>query len=80
MTVSRSEDLLAIDVFTRAQATGERITLATVERRLDELLSHEPGCECGLCAAAAGVKPWYVYRVVAGWAGIAASTRHRAMR
>jgi hypothetical protein len=24
--------------------TGEEITLGTVERRLSELLSHEPGC------------------------------------
>ncbi len=80
MAVSRSEDLLAIDIFRRAQASGEPITLGTVERRLAELLAHEPDCPCGLCTAAAKVRAYGVYRVVAAWAGGVAATRRRAVR
>jgi hypothetical protein len=80
VAVSRSEDLLAIDIFRRAQASGEPITLGTVERRLAELLSHEPGCACGLCAAAAKVRPWGVWMVVSRWQSGVAATRRRAVR
>jgi hypothetical protein len=41
---SVAEDTLAIDIYRHAEETGEQITLGTVERRLSELLSHEPGC------------------------------------
>jgi hypothetical protein len=34
--------LVAIDVYQQAEKTGERITLAMVEQRLDELLGHSP--------------------------------------
>ena len=39
---------VALDVFQHADATGERLTLGTVERRLAELRSHPPDCECGV--------------------------------
>jgi len=35
---------LAIDIYRRAEESGDEITLRTMERRLSELLSHEPGC------------------------------------
>jgi hypothetical protein len=50
--VQEAAELVAIDVFQRAEATGQPITLGLVERRLDELRSHEPECACGLCTAA----------------------------
>lgn len=56
-----NEDRIAIDVYRRAQQTGEPITLGTVERHIDELLSHPPDCPCGLCTAAASVRPWGVW-------------------
>ncbi len=52
MRVQEAAELVAIDVFQRAEATGQPITLGLVERRLDELRSHEPECACGLCTAA----------------------------
>jgi hypothetical protein len=52
---SGNKDRLAIDVFQHAESLGEPITLNLVERRLDELRSHEPECVCGLCTTAAGV-------------------------
>lgn len=56
MGTSRAEDTLAVDIYRRAAESGEEITLGTVERRLSELLAHEPDC-CGLCTAAASVRP-----------------------
>jgi hypothetical protein len=41
---TRAEDTLAIDIYRRAEQSGDEITLGTMERRLSELLSHEPGC------------------------------------
>ena len=41
---TRAEDTLAIDIYRRAEESGDEITLRTMERRLSELLSHEPGC------------------------------------
>jgi hypothetical protein len=57
-----NEDKLAIHIYRRA--AGKPITLGTVEQHLDELLAHQPGCGCGLCAAAATVRPWGVWMVV----------------
>lgn len=38
-----SQDRIAIDVYRRAEAAGEPITLGLVERHLAELLSHDLG-------------------------------------
>ena len=56
VAASVNEHRVAIAVFEHAQRTGERITLGVVERYLDEFRSHEPSCECGLCAAASRVR------------------------
>jgi hypothetical protein len=64
-----NEDKLAIDVYQYAEMTGERITLGLVERRLDELRSHDPDCGCGLCAAAHAARAQGVYYVAHRWAG-----------
>jgi hypothetical protein len=77
---SGNKDRLAIDVFQHAESLGEPITLNLVERRLDELRGHEPGCACGLCTAAAGVGAPSVLYVVRRWAGGIAASRRRAMR
>ena len=50
--MQEAAELVAIDVFQRAEATGQPITLGLVERRLDELRSQEPECACGPCTAA----------------------------
>jgi hypothetical protein len=71
---------LAIDVYQHATATGQPITLGTVERRPDELRGHEPECGCGLCSAAATARAMGVWYVVRGWAGRIAATRRRAQR
>ena len=66
---SGNKDKLAIDVYQLAQATGQLLTLSLVERRLVELLGHEPGCPCGLCTAAAGVgAPGVLYVARRGYA------------
>jgi hypothetical protein len=78
--VSLIADKLALDIYNHAQATGEPITLGMVERRFAELCSHEPGCACGLCAAAATVRPLGVYRIASVWQGSIAATRRRAVR
>ncbi|MDT5357489.1 MAG: hypothetical protein QOJ56_6021 [Mycobacterium sp.] len=75
-----NEDRLAIDVYRHAEKTGEAITLGFVERRLAELMSHEPNCPCGLCTVAARVRPPGVYQVASAWAASIANTRRRALR
>ena len=77
---SANKDKLAIDVYQHAEATGQPITLALVERSLEELGSHEPECPRGLCTAAAGVGASGVLWVVRRWAGGIAATRRRAAR
>ena len=69
----------AADVFKQADATGERNTLGTVERRLAELAGHPPGC-CELCTAAAAVTARGVYWIAANWQAQIAVTRRRALR
>ena len=51
VAATRNEDKLAVDVYRRAETTGEKVTLGFVERHLDELRSHPPDCLCGLCTA-----------------------------
>jgi hypothetical protein len=80
VAATRNEDLLAIDAYRHAENTGQTRTLGFVERRLDELRGHEPGCACGLCTAAAAVRAQGVWYVVRGWAGGIAATRRRALR
>ena len=41
---TRAEDTLAIDIYCRAEESGDEITLGTMQRRLSGLLCHEPGC------------------------------------
>jgi hypothetical protein len=77
--LTRAEDTLAIDIYRRAEESGEEISLGTVERRLSELLAHEPGC-CGPCTAAASVRPQGVWWVVRAWVGRVNATRRRARR
>jgi hypothetical protein len=77
---SANKDKLAIDVYQHAQATGQPLTLSLVERRLEELLGHEPACPCGLCTAAAAVGAPGVLYVARRWAGGIAATRRRAAR
>jgi hypothetical protein len=75
-----NEDRLAIDCYAYAETTGQPVTLGLVERRLDELRSHDPDCGCGLCAAAHAARAQGVYYVARRWAGGIAATRRRAVR
>ena len=67
-------ELVALDVFWRAEAAGEVITLAMVEQRLEQLAGHRPTCRCQVCGAVRGrrwatipVRATNVYRVCAAW-------------
>lgn len=80
MAATLNEDKLAIDVYSHAEATGQSVTLGLVERRLDELRSHDPACGCGLCTAAHAARAAGVYYVAKSWAGGIAATRRRAAR
>jgi hypothetical protein len=79
VAATRNEDFLAVEIYRRAEEFGEEITLGTVERRLSELLAHEPGC-CGLCTAAASVRPQGVWWTLRGWVVGVNATRRRAPR
>ena len=80
MRVQEAAELVAIDVFQRADKAGQRITLAMVERRVDELLAHAPGCRCRLCEAAAKVRVGHVWQIASAWQGAIAATKRRAVR
>src|SRR5882672_5302092 len=78
--VQEAAELVAIDVYKRAEKTGERITLAVVKRRVAELLGHAPACRCGLlCEAAAKAKVGvgHVWRIASAWQGAIGATRRR---
>jgi hypothetical protein len=73
-------ELVAIDVFETAQATGRPITITTelVKRHVAELLAHPPECACGRCEAAATASIGHIWRVVTSWQGCIEATRRRA--
>ena len=79
-SAKRPAELVAIDIYQRADEAGLPVTLAMVEQRLDELLGHSPACACRLCPAAAKVGVGHVYRIAAAWQGCIAATRRRGMR
>ena len=49
-------ELVAADVFQRADAAGETVCAGSVRRRPEELRAHPPGCRCGACGAARGAR------------------------
>ena len=67
-------EIVALNVFNRADRTGETITRGMVEARLDELRSHRPACQCGLCGCAAKASADQVYRTARGWQRAIAAT------
>jgi hypothetical protein len=73
-------ELVAGDVFQRADQAGDVITMTLVARRIAELATHPRRCCCGLCAAARAVRPAHVYRVAAAWQWQIYATRARALR
>jgi hypothetical protein len=78
--VQEAAELVAIDVYQRADKTGQPVTLAMVERRVAELLGHTPTCRCRLCEAAGKVQVGHVYRIASAWQGCIAATRRRGAR
>jgi hypothetical protein len=80
VAATRNEEKLAIDVYSRAESSGQPITLGIVERHLDELRGHQPDCPCGLCAAAHAARASGVFYVANRWAAGIAATRRRAAR
>jgi hypothetical protein len=73
-------ELVAIDVFSAAQAAGEPVTMALVKRHVTELLAHPPECHCGRCEAAATARVGHIWRVASAWERSTATTRRRALR
>jgi hypothetical protein len=78
--VQEAAELVPIEVYQHADQAGQQVTLAMVERRLEELLAHAPGCGCRLCEAAAKVRVGHVYQIAAAWQRATAATRRRARR
>ena len=79
MWSSERAEIIALDIYQRADRTGERITLGMCERRLTELAAHPDG-HCGLCSAARRVTAVKVFWVASSWQSEVAATRRRAMR
>ena len=76
--VSARDELIALDVFTRAQDAGQRITLAMVEARLAELRSHRPGCRCRHhCRGTAKARADRIFETVRRWHWSTAAQRLR---
>jgi hypothetical protein len=79
--VADAVDIVAADVFSRADRAQVPITPAMVERRMAQLAGHRPGCRCRLHVAAAKVrKPLDVYYRAIAWEHAIAATRWRATR
>jgi hypothetical protein len=78
VAATHNEDRIAIAIY--RSAAGQPITLGAVEQALEQLLAHPPDCDCGLCTAAATVRPYGVWQVVRRWQSGVAATRRRAAR
>jgi hypothetical protein len=81
MRMADADDLVAVDVFNAARATGEAVTMALVRRVIDDLLAHPPECGCGRCEAAAIARVGDVRNIASGWQrAVAASKTPRSRR
>lgn len=81
MRMADADDLVAVDVFNAAKATGEPLTMALVKRVIDDLLTHSPSCGCGHCEAAAVARIKDVWDIAsAWWRAVAADARNRDAR
>jgi len=60
-------EIIALDVYQRAEDAGQRITLPMCAQRLTELRAHRPTCRCGLCGTMAKAKARNVFAVAASW-------------
>jgi hypothetical protein len=67
MRMADADDLVAVDVFNAAQATGEPVTTALVRRVVDDLLTHPSACGCGRCEAAATARVGDVRNIASSW-------------
>ena len=59
-------ELVAADVFQRADAAGETVCAGSVRRRPEEFRAHPPGCPAA-APAARRVRDDDVYRVASAW-------------
>ena len=75
MRMADADDLVAVDVFNAAQATGEPVTTALVRRVVDDLLTHPPECGCGRCEAAATARVGDVRNIASSWQRAVAATK-----
>ena len=78
--VIEAAEVIAADLFKRADQDRYRITFGDVERHLAELASHHRGCECGRCRMVSRVSAQRVYAIASGWQRQVRQTRIRAMR
>ena len=60
-------EIIALDVYQRAEDAAQRITLELCEQRLAELRAHRPTCRCGRCGTMAKAKAHSVFAVAASW-------------
>jgi hypothetical protein len=74
MRMADADDLIAVDVFNAAQATGEPVTMVLVRRVVAGLLAHPPDCGCGRCEAAAIARVADVCNIASGWQRAIAAT------
>jgi hypothetical protein len=75
MRMADADDLIAVDVFNAAQATGEPVTMVLVRHVVDALLVHPPECDCGRCEAAAIARVGDVWNIASGWQRAIAATK-----
>ena len=74
-------EVVAGDVFQRADRAGDLITMELVHQRLAELRAHPPGCRCGhYCDAVPLGSPEAVWRIATTWQRQCNSTRARGRR
>ena len=69
-----------MDVFGRADASGQLITRRMVAERWDELAAHATTCRCDLCTLLPLATPTKVWRLAARWQTDVNKTRILARR
>jgi hypothetical protein len=84
LTAVRAADAveaIAVEIWRQCECSGQLVSMAVINRALNQLRAHRPTCKCGLCGETfAKAKADRVYRTASVWQRSVIATRARATR
>jgi len=74
-------EAIAAEVFRQAESSGQLVSMALINRAVEQLRSHRSSCRCGLCGeTAAKARADRVFRTASVWQRSVTATRARMTR